>query len=537
MSEWTERTLLAENARLRAEVAASRAESVRLREAFARQTAQIDDLLAQVARLSEAVAKGNERMAELLAIVQRKKRSTAEPKKKEPPPAVTVDAEAAKAFEARPRPPDIPDKKKPEPKPRRPTGRQPLPEHLPAETTVLDPEACTCGCRDLDIVDEVVEVKLDVVREHQRRRVVIRKTGRCRACNKRTTARSLPAPFPRSKVTCDWLAWLVVQKFFLLLPLDRIRRDLALRGLNLSISFLVSQIDRAASLLDAIDGEHWKQLLGGPWMASDGTGLKVIVPGLAGTHNGYLEVYRRDELAVFQYEATKDGETVVGKLEKFNGVLVVDAESRFNGVFSDGTILEAGCNAHGFRRFEAAEHVQPLLAAEGGRFLTAVFAAEAEARAQGLQGDALRAWRQDKAGPLFAQLRGWMDAVEPTLIPDDTLAATIRYYRNHWTALTRFIDHPEIPPDNSGSEREFQNVAKARLSWLFAGSTEGAHRAATLLGVVATARNLGVNIQAYLTWAFERLGTHREHFNQTAAQLTPAAYKAAHPEPGGKPDG
>jgi hypothetical protein len=71
-----------------------------------------------------------------------------------------------------------------------------------------------------------------------------------------------------------------------------------------------------------------------------------------------------------------------------------------------------------------------------------------------------------------------MDAVEPTLTPGDALAKVIRYYRNHWDALFRFVDHPEIPIDNSGSEREFQNFAKLRLNCLFAGSSEGAHQGA-----------------------------------------------------------
>jgi len=47
-----------------------------------------------------------------------------------------------------------------------------------------------------------------------------------------------------------------------------------------------------------------------------------------------------------------------------------------------------------------------------------------------------------------------------------------------------------------------------------------------LLGVVATCRNLGGDIEAYLTWAFVRLGTHRAKYNLPASQLTPAAYKA-----------
>lgn len=100
-------------------------------------------------------------------------------------------------------------------------------------------------------------------------------------------------------------------------------------------------------------------------------------------------------------------------------------------------------------------------------------------------------------------------------------------YRRHWDALTRFIDDPLVPIDNSPTEREFQNVAKLRLNRLFAGSSEGAHRACVLLGIVATCRAIGVPVQAYLAWAFERLGTHRDHFGLDIAEITPAAFKAA----------
>ena len=64
--------------------------------------------------------------------------------------------------------------------------------------------------------------------------------------------------------------------------------------------------------------------------------------------------------------------------------------------------------------------------------------------------------------------------------------AAVGYYQRHKKALFRFIDDANVPIDNSATEREFQNVAKLRLNVLFAGSTEGAHRACVLLGIVAT---------------------------------------------------
>jgi transposase len=491
-----------------------------LRQENAAQRQQITQLIEQLARL-------NERVAELLAVAQRKQRKTPAPVLTPSPllPPV-VEGEQQRAFEERPKAPDKPTAERTAKKKAKPTGRKPLPGHLEAEEHELRPESCgACGGQALDVADELVEEKLHVVKEHQRRRVVRRYTCRCRACGERTTLRSLPAPYQRSKVTCEWLAWLVYQKFWLLTPLDRIRRDLGERGIPLAMSTLVSFIERAADLLAGVDGLHWKQLLASSWMATDGTGLKVIVPQLPAAHKGYIELYRNDELAVFQYEPDKSGDVVAAKLRPFHGTLTADAEHRFNDVFASGHVLEAGCNAHGRRKFRDAEATQPVLAAEGGAFIGAIYGEEEEAEKLALRGDALRDHRERRIRPIVSDFQRWLDAVKPTLLPSEPLAAAIAYYKNHGAALFRFVDDPLVPIDNSPTEREFQNVAKLRLNMLFAGSTEGAHRACVLLGIIATCRALRVPAQAYLAWAFERLGTHHDVFDLPLEAMTPAAFK------------
>ena len=186
----------------------------------------------------------------------------------------------------------------------------------------------------------------------------------------------------------------------MLTPLDRLRRDLATRDITLAMSYLVTQIERAADLLGMVDGEHWKQLLAGSWMATDATGLKVLIPKLLGTHNGHVEVYRRDDLVVFQYEAHKGAEVLAQKLAAFSGILVADAEHRHNAVFEDGRVIEAGCNAHGRRKLRDAELVQPVLAKEGGTFIAAIYITEGEAKNLGLVGEKLKRWRKKKVPPL-----------------------------------------------------------------------------------------------------------------------------------------
>lgn len=494
----------------------------------AAQRAQLAELVSTNAQLVIEIAKLNDRVAELLAIAQRKQRKATTPVEKKPEPSPVIEAEQQKAFDARPKPPELPEKTKSAKREQRRTGRNAVPQHLPAEEHELRPAGCEhCGSVAIEVVDEIVEEKLDVVKAHQRRRVVRRKTCRCKACFRRTTPPSLPAPYPRSKVTCEWLAWFIHQKFGLLSPLDRIRRDLLERDIPLAMGTLVGFVERAADVLAPIDGLHWKKLLSGSWMATDGTGIKVLIPGLPVAHDGYVELYRNAECAVFQYAAHKGSEEVEAKLAPFRGTLTADAEHRFNGIYATGRVIEAGCNAHGRRKFRDAEATQPALAAEGGAFIAAMYVAEERAQKEGLAAAALLAHRREHVRPIASDFARWLAAVEPTLLPSDPLRAAVGYYRNHWDALMRFVDDPEVPIDNSPTEREFQNFAKLRLNMLFAGSTEGAHRACVLLGIVATCRAIGVPVEAYLAWAFERLGTHREQFGLDLEEITPAAFKAA----------
>ena len=441
---------------LQRENAAQRAEN-------AVQRAQIAELISSNTMLLGEIAKLNERVAELLAIAQRKQRKTATPSEKKPEPPPAIGADAQQAFDARPTAPVLPEKTNTPKSPKR-TGRNAIPQHLEVEEHRQPrPDQCEhCGGTRLGVADEVVEEKLHVVKEHQRRRRVARPTCRCADCGGRTTAPSLPAPYERSKVTCEWLAWFIHQKFGLLSPLDRIRRDLLDRSIPLAMGTLVSFVERAADLL-----------------------------------------------------------------APFVGTLTADAEHRFNAVYATGRVIEAGCNAHGRRKFRDAEQTQPVLAKEGGAFIAAMYVAEEHARTNGMEGQALLAHRREHIRPIADEFEKWLAAVEPTLLPSDLLTTAVGYYRKHGAALFRFIDDPQVPIDNSPTEREFQNFAKLRHNMLFAGSTEGAHRACVLLGIVATCRAIGVPVQAYLAWAFERLGTHRDHFGLELHEITPAAFKAA----------
>ena len=406
-------------------------------------------------------------------------------------------------------------------------GRRPPPAHLPADREHHRVCACPrCGGQVLKRDVEETEV-YTAVPSYVRRRVIRRDRVVCASpgCGVPTTAPMPPMPCDRALYDCSFIAWVVTLKFGFMLPLDRIQAQLASQGVHLAMGTLVRLIERATDMADAVDGEHMKQLRAGKYVCFDGTGLKVLIPNQPSAWDGYLEVYTRDELTVFQFDLTKHAKDLQDRLWGMSSVLVTDAESRNKAGAPEAVF--ANCNAHVVRKFRAAEKAHPVMAIEGLAFLQQLYAIEKEARKRRLVGEALRQHRQ-QCHPVLETYRAWLvDIAQGHLPPSDPIQKIAQYCLRHWDGLTRFVDNPDLPIDNNEAEREFQRHAKLRLASLFAGSIEGAHRWATLLGVVRTAQKHGLDVQAYLTWMFERRGTHRDTFQMSARELTPAAWRAA----------
>jgi len=485
---------------------------------------------AQVAELTAAVVRLSEQIATLLARASKKaaKASKVAPVPDEEAaalPPMLDDADPALAN--RPKPPEIPAEPEKVKGPVRPSGRRPIPSHLTTDSKSHRPAACQhCGGDDLRIVGEEITHQLDTIREHLRRHEIVRKRCLCNQCHKTTLAEMPAMPWNKSKFTGNMLAHVAYQKMGLHIPLDRMRRDFELRGVKLAISTLVTVMAKTGDLLAAIDKVHWDELVAGEWMNADGSGIDVVVKN-DGVARGIIDVFTRDDIAVYTFSVSKNGKDFADRLAKFTGTLVADAESRMNETYVSGAITEAGCNSHGIRKFEGAESEYPILAEEGRQFVAAMFYWEDKGREKGCLGDELLTWRQEHIAPIAREFRRWIDVVRETLVPGTPLRKAVNYYYNHWDALTQFLLDPKIPMHNNAAERLFRALDTGRHNWLFAGNEDSAHNLAVLMGLVATCRLQGIDPQNYLAWAIERRGTWRDRYGLEPRELTPAAYKRA----------
>ena len=484
--------------------------------------AQVGELTTAVLRLTEQVTKLLQRRS--------KQKPAAEPTPAPPTETTAAETSASQedadpALAGRPKPPEIPEKPKKLKGAVRPSGRTPVPDHLATDPERHRPGRCgRCGGEDLRIVGEEITHQLDTIREHLRRREIVRKRCLCNRCHTTTLADMPAMPWNKSKFTANMLAHIAYTKMGLHVPLDRMRRDFELRGVKLAISTLVSAMAKTGDLLAAIDKVHWDELIAGSWMNADGSGIDVVVKN-NGVTRGIIDVFTRDTIAVYTFSSSKDGTDFASRLAKFTGTLVADAESRMNATYASGAITEAGCNSHGIRKFDGAESEYPVLAEEGRQFVAAMFYWEDKGREQGLTAESLLAWRREHIAPISREFRRWIDIVRDTLVPGTPLRKAVNYYHNHWDALMRFLTDPKIPMHNNAAERLFRSLDTGRHNWLFAGSEDSAHNLAVLMGLVATCRLQGTDPQNYLAWAIERRGTWRDRHGLEPAELTPAAYR------------
>jgi hypothetical protein len=257
----------------------------------------------------------------------------------------------------------------------------------------------------------------------------------------------------------------------------------------------------------------------GDKLHADDTPIPVLDPGRGKTKTGRLWTYVRDDRPAgsddppavwFCYSPNRKGEHPRAHLAKFSGTLQADAYAGFNGLYNreKNPLVEAACWAHARRKFYDLYTAQASpLAKQALERIGALYAIEADIRGQ--PPDRRRLIRQARAGPLLADLHGWLQASYSTLSTKSGLAGAVRYALGLWPALTRYRDDGRLEIDNNAAERSLRVVALGRKNYLFAGSDAGGDRAAAIYTLLGTAKLNGLDPQAYLSYVLAGIAEHR----------------------------
>jgi hypothetical protein len=143
---------------------------------------------------------------------------------------------------------------------------------------------------------------------------------------------------------------------------------------------------------------------------------------------------------------------------------------------------------------------------------------QVERAAADLDPEGRHALRQEQAAPLLAKTDAERQALAQIVLPKSPLGEAVRYLTNQWAALQRYVEDGRLAIDNNRAENQLRLVAVGRKNWLFAGSLEGARRAALLYSIVQSCKRASVAPFPYLKDVLLRLATHP---HRLIDQLTP----------------
>lgn len=164
------------------------------------------------------------------------------------------------------------------------------------------------------------------------------------------------------------------------------------------------------------------------------------------------------------------------------------------------TIL-CNCLAHGRRKFKEIELDFPEECDTVLEALSQVYKHDAITKELNMSADERLAYHQEHSLQVMNDLWDWMQKQfdDKLVEPNSGLGKAIKYMKNHWVKLTRFLSVAGALVDNNLVEQALKLIIRIRKNSMFHKSEHGAFVAAMLLSLIATCELAGKNPVHYLT--------------------------------------
>jgi transposase len=409
--------------------------------------------------------------------------------------------------------PDAPPRRRRGQQPDRPGPRRRDHSHLPAvlEDQEIPGEQCCCqrcgrpfaqvgGTEDSTILEVEVQAHRRVIRRHR-----YRPTWDCGAHPGIVTAPPAPRVIPKSILGVSIWVTVLLDKYLFYRPTYRLLADLRSHGLDLSLGTVTDGLQRLVPLFAPVYealAEHSRRQ---PLWHADETRWQVFatVEGKVG-YRWYLWAFHAAEVVVFVLAAGRAHEVPEDYLgPDATGIMVVDRYKAYQAIaqVKQGQIVLAFCWAHVRRDFLTAARTWPD---------QQDWALGWVARIGELYrlNDARRAVLDEPAAFAVAQARlrhavtalgeqGEAELAAPAVQP--ARRKVLESLGDHWTGLTVFVEHPEVPMDNNTAERVERGPVVGRKNYYGSGAVWAGQLAAMLFSLLQTLCLWQINPRAWLT--------------------------------------
>ena len=134
-----------------------------------------------------------------------------------------------------------------------------------------------------------------------------------------------------------------------------------------------------------------------------------------------------------------------------------------------------------------------------------LYRVEKQAREEKLSPSQRKVLRDKHAKPVLDTLKKWLDGELYKVLPDSVIGKAMAYTFKLWPRLVRYIEDGRFEIDNNPVENSIRPVALGRKNFLFAGSHQGAKRAAMMYSFLGSCKKQQIEPFAWLTDVLNRI--------------------------------
>jgi transposase len=388
------------------------------------------------------------------------------------------------------------------------TGRMKLPADLPREQVILEPKEDVSGMKKIgeEITEELERIPGKLfVRQYVRPKYA-------KPQGEGIVIADLPArPIDKGIAGPGLLAQIIIDKYTDHLPVHRQIQRFEREGIKLSSSTLTDWIGGTCALLEPLYEELRKQVLSSDYLQADETPIKVLDKNKKGTtHRGYHWVYHAPvkRMVLFDYREGRGREGPHEILKDFRGHLQTDGYVVYEDFDKKTGITLLNCMAHARRKFDEAKDNDLTRAEYALTEMQKLYAVERKAKTEELSADQRYELRQEKSVEVLNDLKSWMLENYKSVLPKSTIGQALYYSLERFDKLMLYTSDGKLEIDNNLVENAIRPVAIGRKNYLFAGSHNGARRAAMLYSFLGTCKINDVNPFEWMRNTLEKIPTY-----------------------------
>lgn len=391
-------------------------------------------------------------------------------------------------------------------------GRSPLPKHLTVQQLVLEPQEDTA---DMVLIGKEVTDSLQYEPARFYIQRIIRPKYAPKAANTvhepvRIAIAELPSSgFGKCIAGIGLIVQILIDKYCDHLPLYRLLQRFKREGIDIAPATMDHWVKLGMQRLELLYEYQKTIVLKSNYLQVDETTIKVLDHDnkKGRTHLGYFWAYH-DPLgaqAFFSYEPGRGGKYPTTMLKDFKGYMQTDGYAGYQGLAEREDIIHLACWAHVRRKFEESLSYDKTLAETALVLIQELYAIERQIKENEINSDQIKELRLKEALPKYNLMGKWISANMSKVLPRSPIGVAFRYTFERWDELGHYMYDGNLQIDNNLVENQIRPIALGRKNFLFAGSHEGAQRAAVIYSFMAQCKKQNINPHQWLKHVFENI--------------------------------